>query len=105
MSREGLTEQRCDEAAGPALSRPDLILTRLEARFEELRLGLLAEHEGKWALLFYRGSKRVPLLEIRDDERDAVRAGYADPEMRRFCVRQIVEHDEVLTAYSLGATH
>ncbi|MDE0318983.1 MAG: hypothetical protein OXH86_14960 [Acidimicrobiaceae bacterium] len=104
MSRDGLTEQDRDDAAGRALSRPDLILTRLEARFEKLRLGLLAEHEGRWALLFYRGAKRVPLLEIRDDERDAVRAGHADPEMRRFCVKQIVEHDEVLTAYSLGAT-
>ncbi|MYI27370.1 MAG: hypothetical protein F4064_04665 [Acidimicrobiales bacterium] len=105
MGREGRREQGRDEAAGRALSRPDLILTRLEARFEKLRLGLLAEHEGKWALLFYRGAKRVPLLGIRDDERDAVRAGHAGPEMRRFCVKQIVEHDEVLTAYSLGATH
>ena len=105
MGREGWTEQGRDEAAGRALSRPDLILTRLEARFEKLRLGLLAEHEGKWALLFYRGTMQVPLLEIRGDEREAVRAGHADPEMRRFCVRQIVEHDEVLMAYSLGATH
>lgn len=105
MSQERRISSASDETAGRALSRPDLILTRLEARFEKLRLGLLAEHEGKWALLFYRGSKRVPLLEVRDDERDAIRAGYADPEMRRFCVRQIVEHDEVLTAYSLGATH
>lgn len=105
MSREGRAEQGHDEAAGRALSRPDLILTRLEARFEKLRLGLLAEHEGKWALLFYRGSKRVPLLEVWDDEWDAIRAGYADPETRRFCVKQIVEYDEVLMAYSLGATH
>lgn len=105
MSRGERTEQGHDEPAGRALSRPDLILTRLEARFEKLRLGLLAEHEGKWALLFYRGSKRVPLLEVWDDEWDAIRAGYADPETRRFCVKQIVEHDEVLMAYSLGVTH
>ena len=88
-----------------ALSQPDSVLVRLESRFEKLRSGLLAEHSGKWALLFYRGSRHVPQLEVWADEWDAIRAGYADQDQRRFCVRPIVENDAELVAYSLGASH
>lgn len=77
----------------PAL---DPILVRLERRFDRLRAKLVAEHEGRWALLHDRGARLVPELYVFDDQWDAIDAGYLDPEHRRFCVKRIVEDDEVI---------
>ncbi len=40
---------------------------------------LVADDPGQWALLIDRSSRLVPLLQVLDDEWDAIRAGYADP--------------------------
>lgn len=72
----------------------DSILIRLERRFDKLRRKLVAEHENRYALLFNRGSRLVPELQIFDDQWDAINAGYLDPEHRRFCVKRIVLVDE-----------
>ena len=77
----------------------------LEERFEKLRSTLVADHPGQWALLIDRGSRLVPLLQVLDDEWDAIRAGYADPAARRFCVKPILEADPELMVNSLGARH
>ena len=74
----------------------DPILIRLEQRFDKLRAELVAEHEGRWALLRYRGARLVPELDVFDDQWDAIDTGYLDPEHRRFCVKRIVEVDEVI---------
>jgi len=105
MGRKWQILSDSDDGVARAISQIDPILARLEARFEKLRPGLVAEHAGKWALLFYRGSRHVPLLEVWDDEWDAIRAGYADQALRRFCVKQIVESDAELAAYQSGASH
>ncbi len=88
-----------------AMAQPDAVLTRLEERFEKLRSTLVADHPGQWALLIDRGSRLVPLLQVLDDEWDAIRAGYADPAVRRFCVKPILEADPELMVNSLGARH
>lgn len=76
----------------------DPILARLERRFDWLRAKLVVEHEGQWALLFDRGRRLVPELHILDDEWDAIRSGYADPDLRRFCVKQVASVDEPVFA-------
>lgn len=105
VGRERQISSGSDGDTSLTVAQMDPILARLEARFEKLRLGLLAEHQGKWALLVYRGSRYIPLLEVWDDEWDAIRAGYADQDLRRFCVKQIVESDAELAAYQSGASH
>ncbi len=98
-------ESTDDVGFNPQMTLPDAVLTRLEARFEKLRPSLVREHPNQWALLIYLGSKRVPLLDVWADEWDAIRAGYADPQARRFCVKRIIESDEDVIVNALGAWH
>lgn len=72
----------------------DPILIRLEGRFDKLRRKLVTEHENRYALLFDRGSRLVPELQVFDDQWDAINAGSLDSERRRFCVKRIVLVDE-----------
>ena len=102
MSRVESTD---DVGVNALMTLPDTVLTRLEARFEKLRPALVREHPNQWALLIYGGSKRVPVLDVWADEWDAICAGYADPQARRFCVKQIIETDEDVFVSSLGAWH
>ena len=72
----------------------DPVFLRLERRFDRLRAKLVAEHEDRWALLFDRGSRLVPEVQIFADRWAAIASGRLDPEQRRFCVNRIVLVDE-----------
>lgn len=74
----------------------DAKLAKLENRFEKRRPRLLRTHAGRWALVV--DGTRASEIEVFDSEKEALAAGVQDPSRRRFCVRQIVESQEVVFA-------
>lgn len=74
----------------------DAKLAKLEGRFDRRRPKLLRTDAGRWALVV--DGTRASEIEIFDSQREALDAGAQHPSRRRFCVRHIVEVDEVVSA-------
>ena len=74
----------------------DAVLARLEARFAKRRRRLLRTDAGRWALIIDR--TRQGDIATFDTQHEALEAGAQHPSRRRFCVKQIVETDEVVLA-------
>lgn len=74
-----------------------MTLDDLEKTFDQMRSGLLVDHEAEWVLM--RSIDTTPVF--FDSEQDAVTAGFQTSDDQRFLVKQVLADDPVL-AFSLA---
>ena len=78
---------------------PDPILDRLTRTFEKQRSELLTTDEGRWAVFVQPHDKRrrPEFVGCFDDEHQACSAGFGSRIGRRFLIKEVLEHDRVIS--------